>query len=1357
MADFGCVTETDLRALLVGELPEPVTRAITLHLENCPFCEAAARQLDRLTDPFIRSMRQALQPGCQKASSAETLLRDTIPGEEGPKPVEQERKEGPSPSSQPRTWEAQPDVARPESGDHVTRSETCAPEAFRLTAPTGYTLLAELGRGGMSVVYRARQSRPERVVALKVLLGGNHASTERRLRFLAEADAIARLQHPGIVQVYEVGEHEGLPFLVLEYMAGGNLSQRLTGQPLPARQAAELVETLALAVEHAHIHGVIHRDLKPANILVSGRVVTGGVVMEEKDGPSGPTHDSRLATHQLKISDFGLAKQERPELTATGDVLGTPSYMAPEQARGAGARVGPAADIYALGAMLYEFLTGRPPFVGVSVLETLDQVRSREPVPPGRLNAGTPRNLETICLKCLEKEPARRYTSAGALAEDLRRFLADRPILARRSPLTERMWRWCRRNPWLAGLAASVLGLLVVVAIVSLIAAFRLERERNAVVRANNEATKNLWEAYLGQARAGRASGRPGQRVGSLRAVKNALELTPQEALSEENRLRLRNEAIACLARCDFWPGRICGGIDARMAVYRLDPAAEHYAYVEKVGAICIRRLTDDREIRRIPTEAHDVLGLRFSPDGRFLAAGLAPADLLQIWDTANGQRLFPKPLAANTLAFSPDSRRFVCGSAEGTVILHELPSGKQVSRLQAGGSIYHLAINRDGRQLAVCAAGRPAAVQVWEIESASVAKELQFGSSVRSLAFHPDGRNLAVGLGEGRAEIWDVATRQLRAAMAGHHQDVVELAFHPTGELLATRSDDNHTRLWHAGTGRLLVDWPSPVRSLGFSQDGRVLGTFLEGGRVRLAEVTAGREYRTLVSSRGAGQGTYFEPDISPDGRLLAVGMGDGARLWDLSSEREVAFLPIGYTFSAIFHPNGRELITAGDGVLSRWPIATGVASDMVMGPPRTVPLPVRPSQIRIDRDGQTLVVGGESDQNAILVDMNTERVVTRFAPHASGRQVALSRDGRWVATSGWYATSVKLWDARTRSLSRDLALGPQTFADFCPDSKTLITSRSDEYCFWDMESGTLIRRLPMEIPYYPNLVAFSPDQRVMALELAPGVISLLDVTTLRPLAKLEDPTYDRAHFMRFGPDGTSLVTVSYYGRAIHIWDLSAIGEQLAAMGLAWDEPLDSLASGRWRNAIATQHGSPLALRPSPLRIVRVNQGDATVSGAPSVDRARRTIQNFRSAHKANPENATNCNNLAWALATAPEALRKCEEALRLAEKAARLQPGNAIFSNTLGIAHYRCGHFSEAIAALEPNLRNQGDADLPFDLYFLAMSYHRLGETAHAQDLFIWAKRWSESHDRPGVLTSDQIAELAAFRAEAEELIGK
>jgi serine/threonine protein kinase/tetratricopeptide (TPR) repeat protein len=419
-----------------------------------------------------------------------------------------------------------------------------------------YELVGEIGHGGMGVVYRAWQKSPQRLVALKMILAGDYASPAEVARFRREAVAVARLQHPNIVQIHEVGESGGRPYFSLEYVDGGNLADRIKGVPQAARPSAQLVQTLARAVHYAHQRGVVHRDLKPANILLAsgelssplaplGRGVGGeGGAQPLNPNPSpqrgeGGTGGSRppLGLDQCvpKIADFGLAKLliGGDDQTRTGDILGTPSYIAPEQVtpmagRGPGRTpAGPAADVYALGAILYELLTGRPPFRGEATLDTLEQVRFQEPVPPRRLQPKVPRDLETICLKCLEKEPAKRYASAEALAEDLGRFLNGEPVRARPVGRAERLWRWGRRNPVVAGLLALVAALLVGVSVGSTVALFH-------IAAARDEADRNAGEAKAAQAKA----------LAALDAEAKARKREADERKRAEESFRLFRRAI---------------------------------------------------------------------------------------------------------------------------------------------------------------------------------------------------------------------------------------------------------------------------------------------------------------------------------------------------------------------------------------------------------------------------------------------------------------------------------------------------------------------------------------------------------------------------------------------------------------------------------------------------------------------------------------------------------------------------------------------------------------------------------------------------------------------------------------------
>ena len=377
----------------------------------------------------------------------------------------------------------------PPPPNSTRRTPASKPPADRFGSPVGplpvipgYEVLDELGRGGMGIVYRAKHLALNRLVALKVISAAGASDPDELRRFRDEAEAVAHLQHPNIVQVYEVGEvgeSFGRPYLALELVAGGTLAQALAGAPLPAQSAAVLLETLARAVQYAHTQGVIHRDLKPGNILLSKG--EGGRREDGSGADDFPPVGLLPSSFHPKVADFGLAKRIGCDSsqTATGVAVGTPSYMAPEQAAGLGRLIGPACDIYALGAILYEVLTGRPPFHAASPIETLQQVISADPVPPARLQPKLPRDLETICLKCLRKESRKRYSSAGALADELRRFLDGKPILARRTRVWERAVKWGRRRPTAAGLV--VVSTLAAVALAGLGAHYYLVQERHNI------------------------------------------------------------------------------------------------------------------------------------------------------------------------------------------------------------------------------------------------------------------------------------------------------------------------------------------------------------------------------------------------------------------------------------------------------------------------------------------------------------------------------------------------------------------------------------------------------------------------------------------------------------------------------------------------------------------------------------------------------------------------------------------------------------------------------------------------------------------------------------------------------------
>jgi serine/threonine-protein kinase len=473
-----------------------------------------------------------------------------------------------------------PESTLPPTAGEAAAVAAVAKKTDRTPRIAGHEIMGILGEGGMGIVYKARHVRLNRVVALKMIRPGVGARSTIVERFEAEARAVAAISHPNIVRIFEIGEHEGFPYFSLEFLAGGNLHAKIGGKPKPAGEAARIVEILARAVLVAHHRKIIHRDLKPANVLI------------DEDGT-------------LKISDFGLVKELESDSgrTNTGAILGTPSYMAPEQARGE-ASVGPAADQYALGAILYELLTGRPPFHGPSTLETLDMVRKKDPVPPSQLQPKLALDIETICLKCLEKEPARRYADVGALADDLERFQKGEPIVARPVSRTERLWRWCLRNQRVAALAATVAFLLVAGSVASGAAAIVLSKKNTQLEIAKTTAEEKQKLAEIQQKRAedaARAANK--QNVSLIQTEQEWLQLLLGKlryvpAIEEErgrlmdnavDRLKEAAEAMTSLRQAVGWePGdeehnlRLLASAHQRMGEHRLtqgrvEDAVKHF------------------------------------------------------------------------------------------------------------------------------------------------------------------------------------------------------------------------------------------------------------------------------------------------------------------------------------------------------------------------------------------------------------------------------------------------------------------------------------------------------------------------------------------------------------------------------------------------------------------------------------------------------------------------------------------------------------------------------------------------------------------------------------------------------------
>jgi WD40 repeat protein len=1142
-----------------------------------------------------------------------------------------------------------------------------------------------------------------------MILHADHAGERERHRFQAEAEAVARLQHPNIVQIYEVGEHRGLPYFSLEFCPGGSLGDKLNGTPLPAQEAARLVETLSQAMQAAHQAHVIHRDLKPANMLLTA------------DGTP-------------KITDFGLAKKlDVQGQTHTGAVMGTPSYMAPEQAGGQ-KDISPAADVYALGAILYEMLTGRPPFKGASTWDTVQMVIGTEPVAPRQLQPKVPRDLETICLKCLQKQPSRRYTSAATLADDLRRFRAGEPILARPVGPLERGWRWCLRNPMAAGLSAAVVLLLIAVAVGSTVGAIYLNLTTNEARRNAEQARYNQYVAEINLV----------QRDYEANNIGQVRELLDAQVPRDRDATDFRNFEWYYWDRMAHRELLTLKGHTRPVLGVSFSPDSRRLVSASYDETIRIWDAATGKELQLLTFKGHKgmVHAVSFSADGRRLASA-SQDQTVRVWDVATGQELLNlKGHTGNVsgVAFSPDGQRLASAGVDQTVRVWDAATGKELLTLKGHKrAVYRLAFSPDGRRLA-SASNYPELewpdneVRVWDAATGEELFTLEKRTgTVNDVAFSPDGNRLAVARTDSTVDVYWVRHKRGSLTLKGHTGQVYGVSFSTDSRRLASASWDQTVRVWDPDTGEglfTLKGHTNSVFSLSFSPDGRRLASAGSDQTVRIWDAVTGQESLALKSDRGV-TGMSLSQD---GGRLASASWDKTVRVWDAASGQELLTLKghTGQVYGVSFSPDGGRLASAGEDKIVRvWDIATKTEMLSFRGHTDLI------NRVCFSPDGRRLASASQ-DQTVRVWDANTGKELLTLKGNLD---VCFSPDGSRLASSA--GDIVRVWEAATGQelLSLEGHTSLIQGLSFSPDSCRLASAGEDHTVrVWDAATGKELLTLKGHTDRV-NSVCFSPDGRRLASASWDHTVRVWDAATGKELLTLKGHT-SQVNGVSFSPDGWRIASVGSDG-TVRVWEGLAMPDTVWRQR-GWVSQVNSLFE-------------ELLLREEVLTALRK---DITLNEAD-----RKFALNVAQVH---PENPQALSVRAWNTVAHPlllsdygthisrkgfyhQAMDKYTRALSIAEAAVRLAPEDGSILKTLGIAQYRVGCYADALATLTKSekLNTTTEGSHPEDLAFLAMTQHQLGKKNEAKATLGRLRdarkkpRWAEDNWWTG------------FLREAEELI--
>jgi WD40 repeat protein/serine/threonine protein kinase len=1057
-----------------------------------------------------------------------------------------------------------------------------------------------LGYGAHGIVFLAYDPVLRREVALKVPRPDAIMTDELRQRFLREAQAAAALDHPHVVPIHEAGHVGAACYLVEAYCRGPSLAGWLKerGEPLPADEAATLVAILADGVAHAHARGILHRDLKPSNILLDcpPKEVPGvgcqvsGRCFENAGALAGPrlgavSGDPRTTLGFVpKISDFGLAKfsDGGREHTASGTLIGTVGYMAPEQAAGCANKVGPQADVYSLGAVLYELLTGRMPFLGETPLSVLQQVQFAEPIQPRRLRSSIPRDLETLCLKCLEKRPRDRYQTAAALAADLRRFLRREPIEARPISAPQRTWRWCRRNPSLAGATgAAALGLILFAVVSASFAWYQTRANERLELGARQlEAEKQQTQAALERAEQHYVAA---QRQSTFSALDRGLSLCEQGDVARGMLWLARSLTMASVASelPDENRNELEHAIRSNLAAWH----AELHP---------LRTL--------IPHEA-DVESLAFSPDCTMLMTDEADGNV-KLWDVHTGRQVVPAlrhPANVLCAAFSPCGNVVLTGCADGMARIWTITTGELVGEpLLHSSAVYAVAFNDDGSRVFT---GTDPELRVWDTTTRRVVQGplVQPPGAVLTARFLPGSRRLVTGSWDHRARLWDVEEGKLIAELS-HDGPVCSFDVSPDRSLIVTASHDHTAHFWNAHTGASVgspLNHPDQVMTVAFAQDGQSVITLCSDQKLRVWEVqsgeitarplslpnetvqftaavsddtgliaTAGRGEDVRLWNRKRGQNDFLAKEVawkdansifaenssdpffehadavrdvecSPDGQYILTGCMDyAARLWNLAAGRQVgpSLMHEARVLDVAFSPSGNVLLTcSADRTARLWDAASGKTLVSPLMHPDKV------NSVAFHPDGRTVITGCEDGVVRFWNVGDGQLLSDRMLRHGSAIQgLSFTPDGSLIIVSEKNC-AVRVWDAHSAVELPGHMPHPGNVLKMAvsPDGRTVLSGSNDATArLWNLATR---EQMGASLPHCSSLhgVAFSPDGRLALSGSNDRTARLWDVASQRPIGP---PIFHdhKVSAVAFATIGNRFFTGTRAGR-VHVWNLAS------------------------------------------------------------------------------------------------------------------------------------------------------------------------------------------------------------------------